>query len=119
MGSAILRLGPASNPPGDCFICSCRPVDEEGELREFIYPEGMDINWGETPYICWDCAGIMADLIGRPDAEKIKAVLRGARLQKKHNTKLLAENEELRTSLQALLDGREASEKAKELMSNA
>lgn len=119
MGSALLRLGPATMPPGDCFICSCKPVDESGSPREFVYPEGMDINWGEVPYICWDCCGIIADLIGRPDEEKIRAAVRGARLQKKHNTKLVAENEELRASLQAVLDGREASEKAKELIRGA
>lgn len=118
MGSALLRLGPATNPPGDCFICSCRPVDEKGELYEFVYVEGMDINWGETPYICWDCAGIIADLIGRPEAEKIKAVLRGAKLQKKHNGKLVKENEELRAAVTGLLEGAEMTEKAKELMAN-
>lgn len=118
MGSALLRLGPASLPPGDCFICSSRPVDEKGDPREFVYPEGMDINWGEVPYICWDCCGIIADLIGRPDAEKIKAVLRGAKLQKKHNGKLLAENKELREAVQGLINGSEDLEKAKELMAN-
>ena len=118
MGSALLKLGPATMPPGDCFICSCKPVDEEGRPREFVYPEGMDINWGEVPYICWDCAGIIADLVGRPDAEKIRAVVRGARLQKKHNVKLGAENEELRAAVTALLEGRDASEKAKEMMAN-
>lgn len=118
MGSALLRLGPASLPPGDCFICSSRPVDEHGEPYEFVYPEGMDINWGETPYICRDCCGIIADLIGRPDEEKIKAAVRGARLQKKHNEKLVDQNEELTKLMKGLLEGADVTERAKELMAD-
>lgn len=118
MGSGLLKLGPATMPPGDCFICSCRPVDDEGRPHPMIYPEGMDINWGEVPYICWDCAGIISDLIGRPDEEKVKATVRGARLQKKHNEKLIVENEKLRTIVGGLVDGQDMIDQAKELMSS-
>lgn len=121
MGSGILKLGPATMPPACCFICAGTPVDEDDEshpLLPFVYPEGMDINWGETPYMCWTCVGLMADLIGRPDAEKIKAAVRGARLMKKHNERLVSQNDELKASLKAVLEGSEASEKAKELISD-
>lgn len=122
MGSSLLRLGPATMPPGSCFICSTSPVDEDDEnhpIMPFIYPEGMDINWGETPYICMTCVGIMADLIGRPETKKVDAVLRGVKMQKKHNEKLVAENKELRSLMEGLLAGQDVRKKAQELMADA
>lgn len=122
MGAVNLELvGGATKPPATCMFCATNPVDEMKENKPplpFIEAVGMDINWGETPYICWTCAGLIADLVDRPDAEKIKAVLRGAKLQKGHNEKLVKENEELRGLMKGLLEGAEVTERAKELMSN-
>lgn len=117
MGSVNLELVEgAALPPQTCMFCATNPRDERGKSLPFVTAVGMDINWGETPYICATCCGIISDLTDRPDGEKVKAVLRGAKLQKKHNKKLTEENEELRKGLKAVLDGKEATEKAKELV---
>lgn len=117
MGAVTLELvAGAALPPQTCMFCATNPRDQHGKPLPFVTAVGMDINWGETPYICSTCCGIICDLVDRPDVEKVKAVLRGAKLQKKHNKKLSEENEELRKSLKAVLDGEEATEKAKELL---
>jgi hypothetical protein len=118
MGSALLKLEGPTLPPQRCMFCACTPVDEHKRILKMVTCEGMDINWGETPYICMICCGIIADLIGRPSEEVVKAGVRGARLQKKHNEKLVARNEELEKVIRGLVDGQNMIEEAKELMSN-
>lgn len=121
MSSSILELGGANLPPNCCLLCAGAPIDETKDdhpMYPFIVAVGMDVNWGESVYICWLCAGIIADLVDRPSAEKFAAVLRGAKLQKKHNEKLVKVNEELRQVVRGMLDGAEVTEKAKELMAD-
>lgn len=100
------------------MFCACTPVDESKRIMKMVTCGGMDINWGETPYICMICCGIIADLIGRPSEGTVKAGVRGARLQKKHNERLVAENEKLREVVGGLVDGQDMIETAKELMAN-
>lgn len=119
MGTGILTMGPATMPPGTCFICACTPVDETKEdhpILPFIWPEGMDINWGETPYICMTCVGLMADMIDRPSAETVQKVFKGAKAQKTHNETLMAANKELQELVKGLLEGKDVTERAKELV---
>lgn len=117
MGAVNLELvGGASLPPATCMFCATNPRDENDRGLPFVEAVGMDINWGETPYICWTCAGIIADLVDRPSKDKVDAVFRGAKLQKKENTRVRAVNDELKSIVQGLMDGKDVSKKAKELM---
>lgn len=119
MGAVNLELvGGPTLPPGTCMFCATNPRDDEGHSLPMVTAVGMDINWGETPYICWTCCGLIADLTDRPDKEKVVAIGRGAKLQQKHNKKLLAENEKLKLAVRGLLAGEEVREMAEELMSN-
>lgn len=118
MGTAMLKLDGPKHPPACCMFCGSTPVDENRNVLPLVVAEGMDINWGETPMICWTCCGIIADLIGRPSEEIVKAGVRGARLQKKHNERLVTENEKLKTVVRGLVDGSDMIEEAKELMND-
>lgn len=118
MGAVNLELvDGAALPPHTCMFCACNPKGEHGETLPFVTAVGMDINWGETPYICATCCGIIADLIDRPARDKVEKVLKGARAQKKHNTELVGINEQLRLSLEGVIAGETAVEDAKELLS--
>jgi hypothetical protein len=118
MGAVNLELveGPTL-PPGTCMFCATNPT-EGGKPLPMVTAVGMDINWGETPYICWTCCGIIADLVDRPDRAKVEAVLRGAKLQKGHNKKLIDENEQMKRLMKGLMDGQDVFDEAKELLSD-
>lgn len=62
-------------PRGDCTLCRNVVIDG-GEVQEMIVCEGMDINWGEDMNICSECAGVIADLIDRPENDEVEK-LRG------------------------------------------
>lgn len=118
MGSALLKLGGANLPPNRCMFCACAPVDSAKNIMPMVTCEGMDINWGETPYICMTCCGIIADLIGRPDEITVKKVYKGAKAQKEHNEKLVKENNKLTELVEGLIEGKDVMDKAKELVGN-
>jgi hypothetical protein len=61
---------------------------EGNEVLPMVVCEGMDINWGEDMNICADCAGVIADLIGRVDPEKYH------KLRERHD-KLTQQHEDL------------------------
>lgn len=117
MGAVNLELvGGPSKPPATCMFCASNPRDDEGNSLPMVEAVGMDINWGETPYICWTCCGLIADLVDRPESAKVEAVFRGAKLQKKHNEKLVKQNDELRKVTEGLVEGKDMMDKAKELL---
>jgi len=65
MAAPNLRLKAAK---GSCTLCRTAPMDELQETRRIlpmVVAVGMDVNWGEDMNICQDCAGVIADLIGR------------------------------------------------------
>jgi hypothetical protein len=83
--------------PNACVLCANNPVDETtGEQQEHIFAPGVDVNWGDSVYICNSCGQIIADLLGRSTVEGFD--------------RLQAENEELKEELEDL---KERHERAK------
>lgn len=96
---------------GTCLICRCMPVDETKESRPplpMIRAHGVDVNWGEDLNICMVCAGVMADLLGRPDEVKVQRVQRElTSLRDEHET-LTHQHSRLEERVARMLDGRKA-----------
>lgn len=86
--------------PQACVLCANNPVDEvTGEQQEHIFAPGVDVNWGDSVYICNSCGQIIADLLGRVTTVGFD--------------KLKGENEELKEELEGL---KVEHEKAKKLL---
>lgn len=51
--------------PYACVHCGNNPADQHGHQTKAIWSSGVDIDWGNSVYTCWDCAELMADLIDR------------------------------------------------------
>lgn len=64
----------SSKHGGDCILCMCRPTTEGRTKRvlPMFTAIGVDVNWGENANICQVCAGVMADLLGRPPEEEVQ-----------------------------------------------
>lgn len=83
--------------PSCCTLCGGNPIDEStGEQIKAIYASGVDIDWGNSVYICWECGHLIADLVGRSTKEGFD--------------KLLEENDEWREKYEKLLELYEADQ---------
>lgn len=51
--------------PGCCAFCGRTPMDEENNPLPAIKVVGIDFNWGDTVYVCYDCSNVICDLTGR------------------------------------------------------
>jgi cell division septum initiation protein DivIVA len=76
--------------PYHCIHCGNNPADINGRQRRAIFSSGVDVDWGNSVYTCWECAELIADLIDREPRESWERV----------NT----ENQELRDEIDRLND---------------
>lgn len=51
--------------PNYCMACRGVPLSLEDGSPLPAIDLNTDINWGENAYICWECAEIIGDLVGR------------------------------------------------------
>jgi|SRR5450755_2614311 len=51
--------------PCTCLLCGTTPMEDDGTLKRAIFAEGVDVDWGNSVYICWECGELIADLVGR------------------------------------------------------
>src|SRR6266571_3292992 len=72
--------------PHHCVICGSNPMDEiTGEQQEAIFAPGVDVNWGDSVYLCKSCVEIMADLFGRVTKEGFdKLTAKHEKLKEEH-----------------------------------
>src|SRR4051812_29773187 len=50
--------------PHNCVCCGKGPRDENGDIRENVFAEAIDINWGDSVYICPECGIVIGGLYG-------------------------------------------------------
>lgn len=100
--------------PQSCVLCANNPVDDvTGEQQPAIFAPGVDVNWGDSVYICASCVNIMADLFGRVDEEKHELVVgeRDALEARYERTK--TELDRAKALLERVADGRKAEKEIK------
>lgn len=51
--------------PNVCLTCGATPTNDDGTYKQAVFAEGIDVNWGDSVYICWECSELIADLVGR------------------------------------------------------
>jgi hypothetical protein len=100
--------------PNTCLLCSNNPVDEmTGDQKKAIFAGGVDVDWGNSVYICWECGHLIADLVGRSTKEGFdKVVAEKDELQAQYN-ELLEKYEEEHELVEKIRAGNEAIKKVK------
>ena len=103
---------------GTCIICNGMPVDETKETRPplpMFHAVGVDVNWGEDCNICKICAGVMADLMGRPDELKVRKLSNQFQALKADHDDLIERFDEYREKVKSLVAGKKAHKELKEI----
>jgi len=99
--------------PYTCLLCSTNPVDDDGNPKKSIFAEGVDVDWGNSVYICEECGDLIVDLMGRSTKEGFDRVTaQRDDLREKYNA-LLTDYEEQQELVDKIREGSEAIKKVK------
>lgn len=98
--------------PHACVLCAGNPVDElTGKQKDAVFAPGVDVNWGNSVYICEECVDVIAELFGRVSEEDHSLLLvKHADLAAEFE-KLQATNERLENLLKKAVEGKRAEDK--------
>jgi hypothetical protein len=114
MAQIVLKTAGVKSP---CIICNGMPFDESKEVQQplpMFHAVGVDVNWGEDCNICQNCVGVMADMMGRADADKVASLSRKHQAIVEKYAELNTEYQAQRERLRKILDGRKATKEQKE-----
>lgn len=98
--------------PGTCLICGGTPT-EDGEILPSVHAEGLDVNWGDSVYFCYECSGMIADLIDRPSLKTWQSTNDAHEKLLEDFHTLEEEVKALREFKEKVIGGREAIREAK------
>jgi hypothetical protein len=109
------RLNGMPEQPQCCVACGGNPADFEGNQRQALWAEGVDIDWGNMLYLCWDCGEIIADLVGRATRGGFDDLTKKYETLRETHAQLLLEHEELKETVDKILNGAAARRRLKEV----
>ena len=100
--------------PCCCAACGGNPVDLEGNQQQVLWAEGVDIDWGNMLYLCWECGNIVADLVGRATKGGFDDLVEKLETVTGEHEALKAEHAELLETVAQIRNGAAARRRLKE-----
>jgi hypothetical protein len=122
MAAQLELVDKMTQVPATCLLCHNSPVDETREDRRplpAVFAPGLDVNWGESVYICAGCAGLIADLIGRRSGADFEKIESRKDFLEKRMKKVSAELDTTKARLDKIVEGKKAVKEAREAKRNA
>jgi hypothetical protein len=110
----IVEVEAMSEQPGTCFHCGGSPTVDDEVQHPIIEFQGIDINWGDTPYLCAECVGILCDLVGRVTVKEHADVVAERDQLSEKLKELGEEHQALESRVSRMLDGARARKEQKE-----
>lgn len=90
--------------PHCCVVCGKGPRDESGNIRENVFAEAVDINWGDSVYICPECGTVIGELYGMVPPDDVEELQRKADAYDELEDKYI----QLNARVRKILDGKKA-----------
>ena len=100
--------------PHACVNCGSTGQQGEDGPPESIFFGGVDINWGDSLYLCMGCAQVVAQLVGFHTPAEYDKVARQNKKLSQQVEKLTVERDNLEGRMNRMLDGARARKEAKE-----
>lgn len=101
-------------PAPVCTACGQVPKDDHGAGPLPAYNAvGVDVDWGNHLFICWTCAGILAELHGCDTAENTEKRKKQLRLLKEKNEALTTQLAEQQEKIDTIVAGARARKELK------
>lgn len=100
--------------PNCCVACgSTGEMTEEGPPDAY-FAEAVDINWGDSLYLCESCVRVLGELAGMASEYDYTRLKNKAEKMKKEVGQLTKERDELQNKIHRMVDGARARKEAKE-----
>jgi len=93
--------------PYCCVACGSTPQGEDGPEPAY-FCEAVDINWGDSLYLCYSCARIVGQLRGLVDVEEFHELDVKYTKLKTDYEEMMTRYEELEGRVARMLDGAKA-----------
>jgi hypothetical protein len=94
--------------PGICASCHSQPANEDGVPKPAVLAVGVDINWGDSLYLCEECVFVAGELLGMLRAEKAEELKTRNKFLEKQNKKLQKKLEKAKTIARDVIAGKKA-----------
>lgn len=102
--------------PGHCVACGGNPIDIDGNPQIAVDLD-VDVNWGDSAYLCVECINLIADLIERPSKKKIQKIVDQNKFLSRRNKEIAKELEDAQKLIARIKDGQAAIREVKEAKS--
>ena len=99
--------------PNCCLTCGGTPSNDDGTQKPAIYADGVDVDWGNSVYICWDCGELIADLMGRATRGGFDDLTEKYEELKAQHEELLEEHEKQEALIEKIREGSAAQKTLK------
>jgi hypothetical protein len=98
--------------PHSCVCCGGGSRDADGEIDQSVFAEAVDINWGDSVYICRTCVRVIAELFGFRTPEDVKELEDKIEALKEYKKKYKKLDERVKTMLDGARARKEVTEDA-------
>ena len=85
-------------------------TDAEGDIKDCVFVEAVDINWGDSVYLCPTCVRVMAEMYGFATPEDVEKLDKKIEELEEYKKKY----EKLNKRVQDMLKGSRARDKVKQ-----
>ena len=100
--------------PHACINCGSLGEMEDDGPPMSVFCEGVDVNWGDSVYLCVGCAQIAGKLVGLIDGSRQEDQERALRKITVERDALIASNEDLADKLDKIVQGRRTTKEVRD-----
>lgn len=91
--------------PYHCLHCGSNPTNDDGTPKRAVFSSGVDVDWGNSVYTCWECAELIADLIDREPRASYDKLLASYEVLKGQHEELSEEHAVAQEALDKIREG--------------
>ena len=102
--------------PYRCVACgqsATPPANTEGEVADAYFCEGVDVNWGDSVFLCEACVWVLGQLAGVLDPDQVNDLKRDKARTEDELEDLKVEHDATEKRIARMLDGSRAMKEAR------
>lgn len=99
--------------PYSCVACGQSATPVNGEMQDAYFAEGVDVNWGDSVFLCESCVWVLGQLAGFLDPDQVNDLKREKSQIEDELEDLKVEHEATEKRMGRILEGSKAMKEAR------